>query len=99
MKNGWHEVSRRTRIHIEGDQPTKVETTAYDLDTALDDAAQFFGEPLERTGQWLTDAGRDPEHEDTGNNSRVTASVATSASVHEDAPRKTGTETRLRRKA
>lgn len=83
LRDGWHDVSRRTRLLTKRDEPLKVETTRYDLDAALDDAAEFYGEPLERISPWLTDDGRDPEKEDCGNNTKVTCKVDTSASVHD----------------
>ncbi len=73
----WHDVTKRTRILVDANRevPVRIETTAYDLDAALDDAAQWFGEPLYRTSAWLTDDGRNPEDEDCGNNSKVTCDV------------------------
>jgi hypothetical protein len=71
----WAEVDRRTRLGLVKGEPTQVQTTRYDLDKALDDAAKYFGEPLDRIGPWLTDGGRDPEDEDCGNNSKVTCKV------------------------
>lgn len=89
IPNGWHDVGTpgeviRTRIFVKDGQPEKVETTRYDLDAALDAAAQFFGEPLERITPWLTDDGRNPEDTNTGDHSLVTCKVCTAASLHGD---------------
>lgn len=86
MRDGWHDVTSNTRIFVKDRKPAKVQTTAYDLDGALDAAAHFYGEPLERTGPWLTDDGRDPEDTNTGRHSLVTCKVATAADVHNDKP-------------
>ena len=75
-------VNSRTYLISDSAGAAKVETTAYDLDAALDDAAQFFGEPLERIGPWLTDDGRNPEDEDVGNNTKVTCNVVRASEAH-----------------
>jgi hypothetical protein len=75
MKNGWHEVPPRTRLLIEKGVPTKVETTAYDLDLAIKRAGEVFGKPLGRVGKWLTDDGLDPEQTNPGDHAKVTVSV------------------------
>lgn len=51
LQNGWHEVDKRTEICIVKGKPTHIRSTATDLDRATDNAAQFYGEPLE-TGEW-----------------------------------------------
>lgn len=80
---GWHQAGSRTRLFV-GLGGMKVETTRYDLDAALDEAAQYYGEPLERTSPWLTDSGRDPEHEDVGRHTMVTCKVVPGAELHGD---------------
>lgn len=43
LSEGWN---------VKAGKPTKVRTTARDLDAAFDLAAQYYGEPLEQTSEW-----------------------------------------------
>jgi hypothetical protein len=84
---GWHTAAafgqHSVLIEIAADGlPLRVRTTLYDLDGALDHAAQFYGEPLEITRTWQTDNGEDVELRH-GHNCRVTCEVARAHDVHE----------------
>jgi len=76
---GPHKITSRTTLYVNRYKPTHVETTAYDLDGALEAAAKYYGKPLKRTGPWLTRDGRNPENENTGDNSLVRCPVEEAA--------------------
>lgn len=48
---GWMQVNDRTAVFFVEGKPTRIRSTARDLDKAEDAAAQWVGEPLE-TGEW-----------------------------------------------
>jgi hypothetical protein len=77
----WHEVDSRTRILLDKHKPLAVQTTARDLDRALDRAAQWYGEPLEEiNGGW-----RFHENDPEFLNAEAETEVACSADLHEGA--------------
>lgn len=51
---GWVQVTERTAVRFENGKPTRISSTANDLDAAADAAAQYVGEPLE-VGEWERD--------------------------------------------
>jgi hypothetical protein len=59
----WHDIDSRTSILLDAaGNPLEVRSTARDLDHALDNAAQWFGEPLE-CGEWGYERSDDPRSE------------------------------------
>lgn len=61
----WHDVDSWTSVLLDDSgAPLEVRTTARDLDRALDNAAQWYGEPIEEIcGGWLFDDESDPRSE------------------------------------
>lgn len=52
LAEGWNVLSDRTSLYITAGAPTKIRTTARDLDAAFDLAAQHYGAPLEYQSEW-----------------------------------------------
>lgn len=75
----WHSIDSYTSIKLDiQKRPLEVKTTRRNLNHALDDASQWYGEPLEEVNEgWRFNDEEDPTCE-------AVTKVACSADLHEE---------------